>query len=99
MASKKTSSNKIVVSTASPAPPRKRTERARFVKPVETPSLTASTTAVDQYPTPANAPSQDEIASLAYLYWEARGCQGGSPEEDWTRAEQELRARAFAAHA
>jgi hypothetical protein len=66
---------------------------------VETPSLTASTTAVDQYPTPANAPSQDEIASLAYLYWEARGCQGGSPEEDWTRAEQELRARVFAARA
>jgi hypothetical protein len=95
MASKKTSSNNIVVSTASPAPPRKRTERARFMKPVETPSLTA----MDQYPTPANAPSQDEIASLAYLYWEARGCQGGSPEEDWTRAEQELRARAFAAHA
>jgi hypothetical protein len=32
------------------------------------------------------------IARLAYMYWEARGCQGGSAEEDWLRAERELRA-------
>ena len=32
-----------------------------------------------------------EIATLAYSYWEARGCQGGSPEEDWLCAEQQLR--------
>jgi hypothetical protein len=36
---------------------------------------------------------QEEIAKLAYQYWEARGCTGGSPEEDWLRAEQELKAR------
>jgi len=35
-------------------------------------------------------PPHDAIAQLAYSYWEARGCQGGSPEEDWFRAEQEL---------
>jgi len=40
--------------------------------------------------------SHEEIARLAYSLWEARGCQGGSPEEDWLRAEQELRQRAFA---
>ena len=40
-----------------------------------------------------NFPSQEDIAVLAYSYWEARGCQGGSPEEDWLRAEQELRSR------
>ena len=34
----------------------------------------------------------DQIAELAYSYWEARGCQGGSPEEDWARAEAELKA-------
>jgi hypothetical protein len=33
---------------------------------------------------------QDAIARLAYSYWEARGCVGGSPEDDWFRAEQEL---------
>jgi hypothetical protein len=35
----------------------------------------------------------EEIARLAHSYWESRGGQGGSPEEDWFRAEQELKAR------
>jgi len=35
-------------------------------------------------------PTQEEIAALAYSYWEARGRQGGSPQEDWARAEREL---------
>jgi len=39
------------------------------------------------------SPSHDEIAVLAYSYWEARGYQGGSPEEDWLRAERELRSQ------
>jgi hypothetical protein len=33
------------------------------------------------------------IARLAYAYWQARGCPAGSPEEDWLRAEDELRRR------
>jgi Protein of unknown function (DUF2934) len=36
----------------------------------------------------------DEIATLAYELWQARGCPYGSPEEDWLRAESELRSRA-----
>jgi hypothetical protein len=41
-------------------------------------------------------PSHDEIARLAYAYWEARGRQHGSHEEDWYRAERELmRGRSF----
>lgn len=36
---------------------------------------------------------REEIAKIAYLYWEARGYQGGSPEEDWVRAEQEYKNR------
>lgn len=35
----------------------------------------------------------EDIARLAHSYWEARGRDGGSPEEDWFRAEQELRER------
>ncbi len=35
----------------------------------------------------------EETAQLAYSFWEARGRQGGSPQEDWFRAEQELRSR------
>jgi hypothetical protein len=34
-----------------------------------------------------------EIARLAYFLWEARGGVGGSPEEDWLRAEQEILSR------
>ena len=48
--------------------------------------------AVEVKPTAA-APSHEEIATLAYLYWESRGCQGGSPEDDWFRAERELLSR------
>jgi hypothetical protein len=45
-------------------------------------------------PAPEMSASEDgAVARLAYSYWEARGCEGGSPEEDWFRAEQELRSR------
>jgi len=37
-------------------------------------------------------PLHESIARLAYALWEARGCQGGTPEEDWFRAELEIRA-------
>lgn len=33
----------------------------------------------------------EQIANLAYSYWQARGCPHGSPEEDWLRAELDLR--------
>jgi hypothetical protein len=35
----------------------------------------------------------EEIARLAYSYWEARGCEEGAAEEDWVRAERDLRTR------
>jgi hypothetical protein len=37
------------------------------------------------------SPDQANIARLAYLRWLERGCPIGSPEEDWSRAEQDLR--------
>jgi hypothetical protein len=42
---------------------------------------------------PAAEPSHEEIARLAYSYWEARDYQGGSPHGDWLRAVYELRSR------
>ena len=42
-------------------------------------------------PVAAVEPSRDAVARLAYFYWESRGCQGGSAEEDWLRAEMEIR--------
>jgi len=35
-----------------------------------------------------------EIAQLAHELWVERGCPEGSPEEDWFRAAETLRARA-----
>jgi hypothetical protein len=35
----------------------------------------------------------EEIARLAYSYFEARGGEHGSHEEDWHRAHQEIRGR------
>ncbi len=39
----------------------------------------------------APAPTREEIARLAEKYWAERGWPQGSPEQDWLRAEQELR--------
>jgi hypothetical protein len=36
-------------------------------------------------------PTHAEIAQLARRYWEERGAQDGQAEQDWLRAEQELR--------
>jgi hypothetical protein len=33
----------------------------------------------------------ESVAVLAYELWKARGCPEGSPDEDWFRAEEELR--------
>jgi len=38
-------------------------------------------------------PERGETARVAYSFWEARGYQGGSPDEDWFRAEHELRSK------
>src|SRR5690242_6610632 len=54
-------------------------------------SAVAPATAAPSNPPVTSGPSFEEIAKLAYSYWEARGYQGGSSEEDWLRAEQELR--------
>lgn len=35
-------------------------------------------------------PKHEQIASLAYALWQARGCPDGSPDIDWLQAEQEL---------
>jgi hypothetical protein len=44
-----------------------------------------------------STPEQDEIARLAYSYWEARGGGDGLAEDDWYRAESELKAARAAA--
>ncbi len=94
MARKRISENDLVVSTgaAGAVPSRRKAVRRgeRFAQPVDSPAEPAN-------PEPLTAavfePTREEIARLAYSYWEARGCQGGCPEDDWIRAESELRSR------
>jgi hypothetical protein len=110
MTKKRTAENEIVLSSGAAAKParRKPSSRSRAKHPV--PPETASTLSVGSEAAEettlavagiveppvaaASRPSRDEIAQLAYLYWESRGCRDGSPESDWLRAEQELLARA-----
>jgi hypothetical protein len=40
---------------------------------------------------PDLGPTNEEIAARAYQCWLERGSPQGTPEEDWSRAEQELR--------
>jgi Protein of unknown function (DUF2934) len=42
----------------------------------------------------AAMPSREEIEKLAQNYWAQRGYQDGYADQDWFRAEQELRQKA-----
>ena len=42
----------------------------------------------------ATMPSREEIEKLAQKYWAQRGYQDGYADQDWLRAEQELRQKA-----
>ena len=53
-----------------------------------TESVTAPPPEVEHAVSPED---HEAVARLAYSYWEARGRPIGSPEEDWYRAENELR--------
>jgi hypothetical protein len=66
-------------------------EAVPAVKHVETPiSLSASAPVTSSS---VNVDPSEEIARIAYGYWQARGCVGGDPLEDWVRAESEYRSR------
>ncbi|HWB85864.1 MAG TPA: DUF2934 domain-containing protein [Bryobacteraceae bacterium] len=99
MTRKRTNENDLAV----PGGAAPRARRATPVKRAKHSTVTAETSQAIAAPvaqaTIVSAPSQEEIARLAYLYWEERGCQGGSSEEDWLRAERELRSRATVATA
>jgi len=86
----RTSEKETAVSAAVPARHKRATTR-RVKGNSSEPALAAAPT----QPVPA-APSRQDVARLAYSYWEARGCQEGSPEEDWVRAERALAAAATA---
>ena len=45
-------------------------------------------------PSPVPTPTYEQIAELARRYWAERGHVDGHQEDDWFRAEQELRSKA-----
>ena len=95
MTRKRVSENQVAVSSGAAAPARRKSA---------SPKRVPRTSTVGIYSTPASEPEvlsvepvaaavpQEAVALLAYSYAEARGFVGGSPEEDWLRAEQELQA-------
>jgi hypothetical protein len=64
--------------TKAPAKPTKTSTKKKTVSAAEKPT----------------APSHEEIKRLAEKHWAARGFPDGSAEQDWLRAEQELRQKA-----
>src|ERR1017187_3106832 len=97
MARKQASENKVVLSSSAAPVRHKAVAPKRAARPaaVEVSNIPASEPEVLPVAPAAQlaAPTesfQDAVARLAYLYWEARGCQGGSPEADWLRAEPEV---------
>ena len=48
-------------------------------------TITAPTLAVS-----SEFETREQIAALAYVLWQGRGCPDGTADEDWCRAEQEI---------
>ena len=103
MATKSNPEKDVVISSASAAAARPR--RTATAGRAKRPAAVEKPAALDSEPETNSSSAtyaaereltHDEIARMAYSLWEARGCQGGSAEEDWIRAEQELRQRALA---
>jgi Protein of unknown function (DUF2934) len=63
------------------------------MKPCTTPKPRRRSSAKSAAEAANNPITPQDIARLAHSYWEARGGTGGSPEDDWLRAERELNAR------
>jgi hypothetical protein len=109
MASKKKVSEKVTAASDKPettARSGKKRPAAKKNKALNESSFAAEISAaegLDVILEPAEKPTEsmlelavsehERIALLAYSYWEERGCQGGSPEEDWHRAAAEVRSR------
>jgi hypothetical protein len=95
MARKQGSENKVVVSGTAAAPARRKAvSTKRVARPTTVEISNAPESEAEVATTPAATESfREAVAALAFSYWEARGCQGGSPEADWLRAEHELSAK------
>ena len=71
---------------------RKKNERSKLAVGSAAMSNTPTESAADAAALDRDC-SQDQVAVLAYQMWQARGCPIGSDQEDWFRAEDELKNR------
>ena len=85
MARKQNSENNLMSGNSGAAPARHKSAPPKRAARAVSPALELEAAVA-----PATPPSREAVARLAYSYWEARGYQGGSPEEDRDRAEREL---------
>jgi hypothetical protein len=68
-------------------------EKPKLTKATAKPTKTSTRKTVSAAAKPVT-PSHEEIKRLAEKYWAARGFPHGTAEQDWLRAEQELRQKA-----
>jgi Protein of unknown function (DUF2934) len=66
-------------------------ETPMTTKTSETPKVAAKPRKPAAKKQAAPAPTREEIARLAEKFWAERGWPEGSPEQDWLRAEHELK--------
>lgn len=85
-----------VAAAAVVATPEEVPAAATTVESVSAPATVSAPVATPETTTPAADYSNghyrttDQIAQMAYFFWQERGCPNGSPDEDWLRAEREL---------
>jgi hypothetical protein len=72
----------------------KMADTVKKTKAAAKPRKTAAKTEIPEFSPVAKMPSHEEIQKLAQKYWAQRGFQDGYAEQDWLRAEQELRQKA-----
>lgn len=70
------------------------TKSTPAAKPRKSPAKKTTSNVESINGTGGTGPSYEQIADLARKYWAERGYKDGHQEEDWFRAEQELRAKA-----
>jgi hypothetical protein len=73
--------------------------KAANTKEVAGPAVAATSNGPQRVPskaksTSATTPTHQQIAQLAHRFWKERGGHHGSHEQDWLRAERELRGKA-----
>jgi len=69
-------------------------EKPKLTKASAKPTQTSTRKKIVAAAAKPATPSHEEIKRLAEKYWAARGFPDGSAEQDWLRAEQELRQKA-----